>query len=140
MAYKLLIGGYTENGLRSLSFDPVEKKLELASATIPAGASPSWIVAHPSDNTLIFATNEVEDGRVLAIKLSGLETPELTGELVANLSSGGEYPAHLLLTKESIVAGNVRTLHSICTLYRHAINSTWEAQSSRCHILHRLSN
>lgn len=118
MSYKLLVGGYTDNGLRSLSFDPAQKKLELASSTIPAGSSPSWIVTHPSDSTIVFATNEVEDGRVLAIKLSGLETSnEITGELVANLSSGGTYPAHLVVTKDSIVAGNVRKLQRVCILY-----------------------
>jgi len=111
MTYKILIGGYTESGIRVLTFDPKsENKLKVGLHVIPAGSSPSWIASHPSDNSLIFAVNEVEDGRVLAIKLCGLQTTEdVTGELVANVSSGGAYPAHLLVTRDSVVVGNVCT-------------------------------
>jgi 6-phosphogluconolactonase (cycloisomerase 2 family) len=109
MSYKILVGGYTDGGLRVLTFDPSnEDKLKVAPHTIAAGSSPSWIARHPSDSSLVFAVNEVEDGRVIAIKLSGVGTDEeVTGEPVANVTSGG-VPAHLLVMKDSIVIANVR--------------------------------
>lgn len=107
MTYKLLAGGYTDGGLYSLSFDAANKKLKLGESRIPAGSNPSWIATHPSDNTVVFATNEVDDGRVLAIKLAGMDASDgVTGEPVKNVSSGGACPAHLLVTKDAIVPGN----------------------------------
>jgi 6-phosphogluconolactonase (cycloisomerase 2 family) len=111
MSYKILVGGYTDGGLRALTFDPSnDNKLKMAPYAIAAGSSPSWIACHPADKSLVFAANEVEDGRVIAIKLSGVDTAgEVTGELVANVSSGGANPAHLLILKDSIVVANVCT-------------------------------
>ncbi|PVG00360.1 putative isomerase YbhE [Serendipita vermifera] len=113
MTYKLLVGGYTDNGLRVLTFDPSKEdsndKILLQETTVSAGSSPSWIVQHPNNQSLVFATNEVEDGRILGIQLSGTNdatADKITGELVANVSSGGTYPAHLLILKDSIVSGN----------------------------------
>jgi hypothetical protein len=114
MTYKLLVGGYTDNGLRVLTFDPskenTEDRLLLQETTVPAGSSPSWIAQHPNNQSFILATNEVEDGRILGIQLSGTNdatAEEITGKLVANVSSGGTYPAHLLILKDCVVSGNV---------------------------------
>jgi hypothetical protein len=111
MTYNILIGGYTDGGLRVLTFDPSnDHKLRVAPHTIAAGSNPSWIASHPSDPSLVFAVNEVEDGRVIVIKLSRVQTTgEVTGELVANVSSGGIDPAHLLVTKDFVIVANVCT-------------------------------
>lgn len=110
MTYKLLIGGYTAGGLRVLTFNPQseEDKLVLQETTIGAGSSPSWIAQHPDDPSVVFATNEVEDGRVFLIKLAGIDgSGAVSSEKTVDTSSGGQYPAHLLILKDSVVAGNV---------------------------------
>jgi 6-phosphogluconolactonase (cycloisomerase 2 family) len=111
MTYKILVGGYTDSGLRVLTFDPSsDHKLRVAPHTITAGSNPSWIASHPLDTSLVFAANEVEDGRVILIKLSRVQTTgEVIGELVANVSSGGIHPAHLLVMKDSVIVANVCT-------------------------------
>jgi hypothetical protein len=112
MTYDILVGGYTDGGLRVLTFDPSDDhKLRVAPYTIAAGSSPSWIASQPSDPSLVFAVNEVTDGRVMVIKLSRAQTTgEVTGELVANVSSGGKEPSHLLVTNDSVIVTNVCTL------------------------------
>jgi 6-phosphogluconolactonase (cycloisomerase 2 family) len=110
MTYNLLIGGYTSDGLRVLTFDPEneQEKLVAQESTINAGPDPSWIVQHPSNRSLIFITNEVEDGKVTVVKLTGLDTSgEIRGEQTVDVSSGGQYPAHLLVLKDSVVVSNV---------------------------------
>ncbi|KAG8813971.1 hypothetical protein FRC17_001352 [Serendipita sp. 399] len=109
MTYKLLVGGYTSNGLRIVKFDPTTdtgSPITFQESTIAAGSDPSWIVRHPEKRDLILAVNEVEDGRVLAIQLTHATNGETTGELVANVSSGGGYPAHLLVLEDALVSGN----------------------------------
>lgn len=110
MTYKLLIGGYTNGGLRVLSFDPANEQETLVSqeTAIIAGPDPSWIIQHPSDHSLIFVANEVEDGKITIVKLTGLDTSgEISGEQTVNVSSGGQHPAHLLVIKDSVIVGNV---------------------------------
>jgi hypothetical protein len=110
MAYKLLIGGYTSSGLRVLTFDPgnEQEKLVAQESTINVGPDPSWVIQHPSDPSLIFITNEVEDGKITLVKLTGFDTSgEIRGEETVDVSSGGQYPAHLLVLKDSVVVGNV---------------------------------
>lgn len=109
MSYTLLACGYSTAGLPVLKFTPGdEPTLTLQETKIPAGANPSWLEQHSSDSSLVFATNELEDGRILAIKLSGLgEDGPVTGEIIANVSSGGASPAHLKLLKDSVLAANV---------------------------------
>lgn len=108
MAYKLLVGGYTEGGLRVLSFQPDgQAKLEIQQTTISAGSNPSWVIQHHSDGSLLFVGNEVEDGRLIGIKLSTGEGGIVKGEIAVNVSSGGSHPAHLKILNDSIVIGNV---------------------------------
>jgi 6-phosphogluconolactonase (cycloisomerase 2 family) len=126
MTYKLLVGGYTEGGLRVLKFQPNSQSggtLELQQTTISAGSSPSWVVQHPKDDSLLFVGNEVEDGRLIGIKLSTGDGDTVKGEIAVNVSSGGSHPAHLKVLNSSVVIGNVgflqvisRILHSITAL------------------------
>jgi hypothetical protein len=110
MTYKLLVGGYTSGGLRVLNFDPEneQEKLVAQESAISAGPDPSWIIQHPSDPSLIFIANEVEDGKVTIVKLAGLDVSgEISSEQTVNVSSGGQHPAHLLVLKDSVIVGNV---------------------------------
>lgn len=112
MAYKLLVGGYTEDGLRVLTFTPNAQsggKLELQQTTIPAGSNPSWIAQHPSDDSLLFVANEVEDGRLIGIKLSTGDA--VAGQIAVNVSSAGSHPAHLKILKDSVVIGNASPIY-----------------------------
>ncbi|KAG8767498.1 hypothetical protein FRC19_005382 [Serendipita sp. 401] len=111
MTYTLLVGGYTSNGVRVVQFDPKttttgSPKLSLQESTIPAGSDPSWIIQHPKDRNLILAVNEVEDGKLLAIKLANEESGETTGTVISTVASGGAHPAHLLVTEDAIISGN----------------------------------
>jgi hypothetical protein len=111
MTYKLLIGGYTNGGLRVLTFDPAneQQKLVAQESTISAGPDPSWIIQHPGDPSLIFAANEIEDGKVTIVKLAGLDVSGeiISSEQTVDVSSGGRHPAHLLVLKDSVIVGNV---------------------------------
>ncbi|KAF8748534.1 isomerase YbhE [Rhizoctonia solani] len=57
MAYKLLVGGYTAT-IATLLFNPSSSELSTI-ATSPAGYSPSWIVQHPANKSVVFATQEL---------------------------------------------------------------------------------
>jgi 6-phosphogluconolactonase (cycloisomerase 2 family) len=60
----------------------------------PTGTNPSWIGLHPTNTSILFAVNEVEEGAVqsFAIGADGI----LSADAIANISSGGNGPAHLL--------------------------------------------
>ncbi|KAG9125652.1 hypothetical protein FRC07_006740 [Ceratobasidium sp. 392] len=98
--YRILVASYTPN-ITTLEFDSSKKTLKDI-AQSPAGTNPSWIAAHPSDKTLILATNEVTDGKVHLFKLKedgGLK-------LLESMGSAGEDPAHLAVLEDEVVVGN----------------------------------
>ncbi|KAG8774351.1 hypothetical protein FRC12_002033 [Ceratobasidium sp. 428] len=98
--YRILVASYTPN-ITTLEFDPSKGTLKDI-AQSPAGTNPSWIAAHPSDKTLILATNEVTDGKVHLFKLK--EDGRL--KLLESMGSAGEDPAHLAVLEDEVVVGN----------------------------------
>ncbi|CAE7105803.1 unnamed protein product [Rhizoctonia solani] len=98
--HRILVASYTPN-ISTLEFDPVAHKLKPI-AQSPAGTNPSWIASHPTDSTLIAATNEVTDGKVHLFRL--LNNGKL--KLLESVGTDGEDPAHLAVLEDEIVVGN----------------------------------
>ncbi|KAJ1301831.1 hypothetical protein OPQ81_009059 [Rhizoctonia solani] len=98
--HRILVASYTPN-ISTLEFDPVAHKLRPI-AQSSAGTNPSWIAAHPTDSSLIAATNEVTDGKVHLFRL--LKDGKL--KLLESVGTDGEDPAHLAVLEDEIVVGN----------------------------------
>ncbi|KAH7309390.1 Lactonase, 7-bladed beta-propeller-domain-containing protein [Rhizoctonia solani] len=98
--HHILVASYTPN-ISTLQFDPVAHKLKPL-AQSPAGTNPSWVAAHPTDPSLIVATNEVTDGKVHLFRLS----PNGKLKLLESVGTDGEDPAHLAVLEDEIVVGN----------------------------------
>ncbi|CAE6531454.1 unnamed protein product [Rhizoctonia solani] len=99
-AHRILVASYTPN-ISTLEFDPIAHKLKPI-AQSPAGTNPSWVAAHPTDPTLIAATNEVTDGKVHLFRLR--DDGKL--KLLESVGTDGEDPAHLAVLEDEIVVGN----------------------------------
>ena len=105
MCYRILVASYTD-GLTSLVFDPKGSTLKVIS-DIKVGTRPSWITAHPDDPTLVFTGLEQSDGIIIALKFN----EDGNAAVVGQISSGGEDPASLLATSDTLFVGNVRSRH-----------------------------
>jgi len=98
--HRILVASYTPN-ITTLEFDPAAGTLtDIAQS--PAGTNPSWIAAHPTDKSLILATNEVTDGKVHLFKLQ----PDGKLKLLESMGSAGEDPAHLAVLEDEVIVGN----------------------------------
>lgn len=107
--FKILVGSYTSE-LVTLAFDTsVEPPTLSVQSTSKSGQSPSWIAVHPSDPSLVFATNETTDGKVQLFKLQ----QDGTAQLIEERSSGGADPAHLAVSESEVIVGNVRAINNI---------------------------
>jgi len=100
MRYRILVGSYTDR-ITTLEFDSDAKSLCVHSDT-RAGQSPSWIAQHPTNKSLIFATNEVTDGKIQLFRLA--EDGSLS--FLEGCSSGGENPASLGVSEQAVFVGN----------------------------------
>lgn len=63
-AFTLLVSGYTTI-ITALSFNPATSSLTTLS-TSPAGVNPSWITAHPTNKSVIYATQETSAGSIMS--------------------------------------------------------------------------
>ncbi|KAB5589128.1 Lactonase, 7-bladed beta-propeller [Ceratobasidium theobromae] len=98
--HRILVASYTPN-ITTLEFDDVEHTLKPI-ALSPAGTNPSWIAAHPTERTLVLATNEVTDGKVHLFRLQ--QDGKL--KLLESVGSAGEDPAHLAVLDSQVIVGN----------------------------------
>lgn len=107
--YKLLVGSYS-NKITTLLFDPDAQSLTVLSA-VESGQNPSWIAQHPVDKSLIFATNEVTDGKIQLFKLAD------DGSLafLQERSSGGADPASLAVSNNEVIIANVSLVALTCS-------------------------
>ncbi|KAF8691119.1 isomerase YbhE, partial [Rhizoctonia solani] len=93
MAYKLLVGGYTAT-IATLLFNPSSSELSTI-ATSPAGYSPSWIVQHPANKSVVFATQELlPTGSILSFVVQ--QSGQLTQ--IGSANTGGSGPAHMTIS------------------------------------------
>jgi 6-phosphogluconolactonase (cycloisomerase 2 family) len=105
--HRILVASYTPN-ITTLEFDDVAHTLKPI-ALSAAGTNPSWIAAHPTERTLVLATNEVTDGKVHLFRLQ--QDGKL--KLLETVGSAGEDPAHLAVLEGEVVVGNV-SLNRAC--------------------------
>jgi len=85
--FTILAGGYT-TFIASYLFNPDASSLTLL-AQSPTGANPSWIASHPTNSSILYATNEVDSGLLQSFFVDS--QGGLTN--IANASSGGNGPA-----------------------------------------------
>jgi len=88
MRSQVVVAGYTDN-LVVLDVDTDAPKLSVAALSL-AGQNLSWATPHPTDPSIVFATNEVSDGVVTAVQFD----QDGRGTVVARVDSGGGSPAH----------------------------------------------
>ncbi|KAK0212099.1 Lactonase, 7-bladed beta-propeller-domain-containing protein [Desarmillaria ectypa] len=104
-SYRILVASYS-NDIFSLSFDPSTRSLTHASS-IEAGFHPSWITHYPGDSSVVFASLEQENGKIIVLKYDD----EGNGTIVAEASSGGDHPCALLATKGQLLIANYSSGH-----------------------------
>src|SRR5271154_5568932 len=102
--YKIIVGSYTDEIL-TLAFDPEAGKLEVVS-TVKSGQSPSWIALHPTDRSLLFAVNELTEGKLQLFRV--LQDGSL--RFLEERPSGGADPASLLVFESTVIVANVSDL------------------------------
>ncbi|KAK0196285.1 Lactonase, 7-bladed beta-propeller-domain-containing protein [Armillaria mellea] len=104
-SYRILVATYS-NDIYSLLFDPSTGSLTCTSS-IEVGFHPSWITPYPGDSSLIFASLEQADGKIVVLKYDN----EGNGTIVAQASSGGDDPCSLLATKDQLLIANYSSGH-----------------------------
>ncbi|KAG8896348.1 hypothetical protein FRC00_006091, partial [Tulasnella sp. 408] len=101
MVHTIYVGSYTSQ-ITTLSFDPATGSLQVIGTT-EAGPNPSWVATHPTDKSLLFASNEVDEGKIVLFKRS--EDGKL--ELLQSVWSGGAGTAHFAVGEKEVVAANL---------------------------------
>lgn len=102
MVYHILVASYS-NDIVTLTFDPSSPSLEVTSK-LTVGHHPSWIASSPEYPGLVWTGLEQADGKILTLEKDG------DGRLskVAEVSSAGSDPCHLVVHKDELVIANVR--------------------------------
>ncbi|KAG9122461.1 hypothetical protein FRC07_001138 [Ceratobasidium sp. 392] len=86
----LLVGGYGST-ISRVHFDPSSKDLSVL-GSFDSGPSPSWVSTHPLNNSVLFATNEEDEGRVISFITNRTDG---AAHKVSSSSSLGKGPAYL---------------------------------------------
>ncbi|CAE6474985.1 unnamed protein product [Rhizoctonia solani] len=102
MSYKLLIGGYATT-IATLLFNPASSSLSTI-ATTSAGINPTWIATHPTNKSVVYATQEMTPGSILSFVVQ--QSGQLTR--VGSVPTGGASPAHAIVTSngQELIAMN----------------------------------
>lgn len=90
VSFYILAGGYS-SAIVTYLFNNETSSLSLV-GQYPSGQNPSWIELSPFNRSVLYATNENEDGAVQSFTVSPqgvLSSP------ISTISSGGSIPAHL---------------------------------------------
>jgi 6-phosphogluconolactonase (cycloisomerase 2 family) len=104
MSRKILVASYTSN-ITTLSFDTAASPPSLSVvSSLEVGDRPCWITPHSSDTSVVFTSNEQPDGTVKALKFD-LNTGQ--GKVIAEASSGGADPCHLVVFGDDLITANV---------------------------------
>ncbi|KAF9028017.1 hypothetical protein BDZ89DRAFT_1133836 [Hymenopellis radicata] len=89
VSFTILAGGY-DLFVATYLFNPAASTLSLA-GKYPTGANCSWITLHPTNESVLYAVNQNNDGAVQSFSV----TPEgVLSDAVVTVSSGGLRPAH----------------------------------------------
>ncbi|KAG8899093.1 hypothetical protein FRB99_006944 [Tulasnella sp. 403] len=101
--HTIFVGSYTKE-ISTLEFDPTASPPTLkVVGTSQAGSNPSWIAPHPTDKTLLFASNEEDEGKIVMFKIKS----DKTLEPLQSVWSGGAGTAHFHVGEKEIVTANV---------------------------------
>ncbi|PVF92623.1 putative isomerase YbhE [Serendipita vermifera] len=89
-SFLILVGSFTPM-ISTLNFTLSPPSLSLVSQTA-SGTSPSWLLANPANSSIIYATDETENGA-----LNSLVLEHTTGKVspVESISTQGGYPTHV---------------------------------------------
>ncbi|KAF8911688.1 Lactonase, 7-bladed beta-propeller-domain-containing protein [Gymnopilus junonius] len=100
MVYHILVASYS-NEIVTLTFDPTVPSLEVTSK-LTVGHHPSWIASSPGYPELVFTGLEQADGKILTLG------KDSEGRLhkIAEVSSAGSDPCHLVVVKNELVIAN----------------------------------
>ncbi|KAG9087820.1 hypothetical protein FRC07_012732, partial [Ceratobasidium sp. 392] len=105
VSYKILVGTYSSL-ITTLQFTPVHSNLA-AIATSNAGISPSWLAQHPTNKTVLFATQDYYDGKIASFAVGS------QGQLTRldSASTSGDAPAHMIVASSGreVIAANYNT-------------------------------
>ncbi|PIL27506.1 hypothetical protein GSI_10657 [Ganoderma sinense ZZ0214-1] len=98
--FTILAGGYS-SAIATYLFNSNANTLSLVHQS-PTGANPSWIALHPTNKSILYATNENTQGALQSFVIKNDGT--LTNAL-ATISSGGNGPAFAVPLSTGEVAG-----------------------------------
>ena len=107
MPYHILVGSYT-NEIVTLTFDPAGPSLEVTSK-LQVGQHPSWIASSPDYPGYAWTGLEQADGRVVTLEVG--EQGRL--KKLAEVSSAGSDPCHLLVHNGEVIVAIVRRMMSL---------------------------
>jgi len=71
---------------------------------------PTHVIAHPMVQNIYLATNEVDRGSIIAVRLDGDSVL-----VVGRAASAGGQPAHCAIVGEHLICANVGHAHQCCT-------------------------
>ncbi|PVF92622.1 3-carboxy-cis,cis-mucoante lactonizing enzyme [Serendipita vermifera] len=89
-SFLILVGSFTPM-ISTLNFTLSPPSLSLVSQTA-SGTSASWLTANPTNTSILYATDEIEEGA-----LNSLVLEHTTGKItpVGSISTQGKYPTHI---------------------------------------------
>jgi len=100
MSFLILVGSFSQM-ISTLNFTISPPSLNLV-AQSPSGTSPSWLLGNPTNSSIVYATDEVEDGA-----LNSLVLDQTTGKLspVSSIRTQGGSPTHIGLVNNGTQLG-----------------------------------
>ncbi|KAF9465941.1 Lactonase, 7-bladed beta-propeller-domain-containing protein [Collybia nuda] len=88
VAFSILAGGY-DVFIATYLFNTATSSLSLV-AKHPSGPNPSWISLHPTNRSVLYATNEISSG---GLQSFNIDAEGVVSSAVQTISSGGDSPA-----------------------------------------------
>jgi 6-phosphogluconolactonase (cycloisomerase 2 family) len=100
MSFLILVGSFSQM-ISTLNFTISPPSLNLVTQTA-SGTSPSWLLGNPTNSSIVYATDEVEDGA-----LNSLILDQTTGKLspVSSIRTQGGSPTHIGLVNNGTQLG-----------------------------------
>ncbi|KAJ7678065.1 Lactonase, 7-bladed beta-propeller-domain-containing protein [Mycena polygramma] len=98
MVHIIFAGGY-DVFIAAYLFNAANSSLTLA-GKYPSGANPSWITPHPTNNSILYATNENTGGALQAFNIAG----SVLSSAVTTVPSDGDDPAFAVALSTGEVA------------------------------------
>lgn len=100
MSFLILVGSFSPL-ISTLNFTVSPPSLNLVAQTA-SGTSPTWLLGNPSNSSIVYATDEIEDGA-----LNSLVLDQKTGKLssVASIPTQGGSPTHIGLVNNGTQLG-----------------------------------